>query len=202
MSSLLEDKVKEQSNTFSISLLLKILVIVLSLTVLVLSLLLVNAMGQEETIVALKPDNTPVPTEIKENKISYLVDYEKFLHIFLNQLYDWNYQNYVDNIKGAIPLMSSSLKKQYLNEIKEGGYIEQVNDYQITSSLTIQKIKTDSIKKYKGGYKVKVQALKLKVRDFIDRSIPVEIVIAFRPTDISKNNVWGLEVFEIKERNL
>lgn len=197
-----EEKIISLRNNYQTSLLLKITLFVLLLSNVVLGGCLYLVINKSPIVIGLSDHGVPEAYPVKEAPLSHLVNYQYFITVFLNHIYDWDYKNYANNIKKALPMMSASLREEYMEEIKRGGYIDQVNEYQLTSSLTIRQIDSESINPYQGGYRIKVIAQKLKIHDFIDRSIPVEIHVAFRPTNISSDNIWGLEIFEIKERNL
>lgn len=197
-----EEKIISLRNNYQTSLLLKITVFVLLLSNVVLGGCLYLVINKSPIVIGLSDHGVPEAYPVKEAPLSHLVNYQYFITVFLNHIYDWDYKNYAGNIKKALPLMSNSMREEYMEEIKRGGYIDQVNEYQLTSSLTIRQIDSENITPYQGGYRIKVVAQKLKIHDFIDRSIPVEILVAFRPTNISSDNIWGLEIFEMKERNI
>lgn len=187
---------------------LVISVITLLLSNAVLAVMLYISFNKKATIVALTPDMTPVPTEVKKGTLGKMVDYEKFIRIFLNQIYDWDHNSYKEQIKKVLPIMSGEAREDYLAEIEGGGYIEQVKEYKLTSSLVIRTV--EDLRSYKDGYRITVQGEKILVKDFSgdeddfvfsDNKTEVKIDVAFRVDDISEDNYWGLEIFEIKERS-
>lgn len=202
LNKLRKDKNKEFLNLF-----LKISTVVLLISNLVLVIAFgvayFNLSKKQQVVVGINQDGIPTENVVyKGSNMANLVNHKQFLTQLLNLVYDWNKDNYKKNIEKATNYMSSNLSNNYLDEIERGGFIEQVQEYEMTSSLTIQSINEDSLVEYKNGYMITVNALKLRITDFIDRSIPVEIDIAFRPTEITNSNIWGLEIFEIKERNI
>lgn len=200
----LEEKILERKTGYNISYFTKIIVFSLIILLLIESIALVILINRKPRVVVVSSEGIPLPNKVTDKELTNLINTKQFILFFLNQLYDYNKDNYVEKIKGAFPLMSKSLQEQYLNEIETGGYIEQVNKYEITSSLTVKRITDSDIKKLQDnkGYLVKVNATKLKVTDFIDRNIDVNIEIGYRPAKFTKDNIWGLEVFYIKEENL
>lgn len=196
------NKLNKDKNKSFLSLFLKITTIILLITNITLGVAYMKLSAKQQVVVGINEKGIPQNVVYKGSNISNLVNHKQFLTQFLNLVYDWNKENYKQNIERATNFMNKNLTANYLDEIKRGGFIEQVEEYEMTSSLTIQSINEDSLKQYQDGYIITVNAMKLRITDFIDRSIPVEIDIAFRPTDITKNNIWGLEIFEIKERNV
>jgi|GEM_PF-2393358 len=178
---------------------LKIVTFILLVVVIGLTVSLIITLNKEQIVVGVNKQGVPIPMEIKDKRVENMINYKQFITYFLNSVYDWNSDTYIDQIEKALPLMAEDIRGDYIQEMKKGGYIETIKKNQITSSIQVKKILTDKAKKYKDGYLVKVQAVKLRVTDFIDRTSPVKIKIAFRPVDISSKNIWGLEVFEIKE---
>lgn len=195
-------KLKKDKNKSFLSIFLKITTVILLITNIIFGIAYMRLAGKQQVVVGINQDGIPQNVVYKGSNISNLVNHKQFITHFLNLIYDWNKDNYKENIERATDYMNRSLTSNYLDEIDRGGFIEQVQEYEMTSSLTIQQIKDDSLIQYKDGYQITVNAMKLRITDFIDRSIPVEIDIAFRPTEVSKNNIWGLEIFEIKERNI
>lgn len=200
----LEDKILEKNAGYNISYFIKIVVFSLIVILVIESIAVVFLINRKPKIVVVSSEGIPLPNKLSNEKLINLINTKQFILYFLNQLYDYNKDNYVEKIRGGFPLMSKSLQEQYLNEIETGGYIEQVNKYDITSSLTVKRINERDIKKLDNnkGYLVKVHATKLKVTDFIDRNIDVDIEIGYRPAKFTEDNIWGLEVFYIKEENL
>lgn len=195
-------KMNKDKNKKFLSLFLKITTIILLITNIIFGIAYMKLAGKQQVVVGVNNNGIPEEVVYKGSNISNVVNHKQFLTHILNMVYDWNKDNYKSNIEKATPYMSKSLTANYLEEIQRGGFIDQVIEYEMTSSLTIQSINDDSLVKYKDGYKITVNALKLRITDFIDRTIPVEIDIAFRPVEVSKNNLWGLEIFELKERNI
>ena len=198
---------KKERNLLKKILIISVIILLISNSIL--SIMLYRTINKKATIVALRSDMTPIPTEVKKGTLGKMVDYEKFVRIFLNQIYDWDHKNYKEQIEKALPMMSGEARKDYLHEINRGGYIEQVRDYKLTSSLVIRNI--DSLRGYKDGYQITVQGEKILVKDFTgendnpvfsDNKSEVKIDVAFRVTEISEENYWGLEIFEIKERSI
>lgn len=196
------NKLNKDKNKSFLSLFLKITTIILLLTNITLGVAYMRLSAKQQVVVGINEEGIPQNTIYKGSNISNLVNQKQFMTHTLNLIYDWNKDNYRKNIEKATNFMSNDLKNNYLEEIKRGGFIEQVEEYEMTSSLTIQSIDDDSLEKYKDGYKITISAVKLRITDFIDRTIPVEIDVAFRPVKVDNNNLWGLEIFEIKERNI
>lgn len=158
--------------------------------------------NKEQIVVGIDKNGMPIPMEVKNQDIENLINYRQFITYLLNRLYDWNNETYVAQIQKALPLMAEDIRSDYLKEVEEGGYIETINKYEMTSSIQIRKFLEDSAREYKDGYIIDVETVKLRITDFIDRSSIVRISVAFRPTTISSDNIWGLEVFELEETTI
>ena len=202
MSDKVKETLKDNSKYKSLSIGIKLVLFLMFIIIVLQSFTVYSLLNNESQIVGITEKGIPIKLKKKDREMSNLINIEQFMRHFTNLIYDWNYKTYEENIEKATSLMSNDLKEQFLSEIKKGGYIEQVKDYKITSSFTIRQVDVKNIKNYKNGYKVIIKGYKLEITDFIDRKKPMQIEIGFKTTDISNNNIWGLEVFEIKERRL
>jgi len=181
---------------------LKIICFILVILLGVLTYSFFQLSNREQIVVGIDGSGIPVPMEVKEENIENLINYKQFITYLLNCLYNWNSETYIDQIKKALPLMADDIQKDYLMEVEEGGYIDTINHYKITSSIQIRRFLEDTAREYKDGFIIEIIAVKLRVTDFIDRTSTVKVSIAFRPTDISNENIWGLEMFELKEQRI
>jgi hypothetical protein len=155
---------------------------------------------REQIVVGIDNNGMPVPMEVKQVGIENLINYKQFITYLLNCLYNWNNETYIEQIRRALPLLAEDIRKEYLSEVEEGGYIDTIRQYKIISSIQIKRFLEDTARTYKDGFIIDVEAIKLRVTDFIDRTSTVRISVAFRPTNFTPDNIWGLEVFEIVER--
>lgn len=199
MSEKIKEKIAEKNNKNIFSAGMKIIIFLIIIIAVMQVITMLQVINNKTEIVGISEDGIPVEVTRKGNNMSNQINLEQFMRGFVGLLYNWDSDIYKENIERASLLMSNDLNKNYLEEIERNGYIEQVKEYDIVSNFTIKNVDMDNIRSYKDGYKIKVKGVKLEINDFIKRKKPLNIEIAFKTKDISKNNIWGIEVFEIKE---
>lgn len=169
---------------------------------LVLAISLTMALKRKQIVVSIDQQGLPVPMKITNQNLENLINWRQFLETFVQKMYAWNSNTYVDQIRSALPLMADDMRQEYLNQIEKNDIIQTITEGKITSVIQIKNLDSVKVVKYKEGYKAEIEGIKLRVVDFITRETPVKIQIAFRPVSLTSDNIWGFEVFEFHEENL
>ena len=153
-------------------------------------------------ILAVDKEGAPELLSITHNRqISDLTDYQVFLTVFVDRLYNWKSSNYKDQIKAALTLMDSNLKNQYLAKLKAGDYETILAKGMLDTKITVKSI-SSQITKYKDGYKAEILAVKTEPADEGLINTTTKFQIGLRQIPANQENFWGLEVFEIKEEQV
>lgn len=181
--------------------LLKFITIFLIIVVLTLSISLYLSISKRSIIVGVAADGVPLNLEIVSDSVINVVNYKQFVTHFLNCVYNWNPATVNDQISRSIAFMSRDLKAKYIAMLNDKSYMENLLDYNITNVFQIQKI-DDRVVGNKGIFTVTVWGTRLRVTEFIDRTVPLKVHIKIRPVALTKENVWGLEVIELIEEEV
>ncbi len=169
----------------------------------ILSLCLIIVSASKEKIIGIDQQGIPYPVEVINQKLSDLISFRQFLSFFLTTLYSWHPDTYEDQMNSILAFMSPELKSEYRKYIAESDLINKIKRNKVSSVISIKNINTDTLEVYQDGYRIRIEAIKANITSLKDELVqPVEFTIAFRKISPSKYNLWGFEVFELKESNL
>ncbi len=169
----------------------------------ILAICLMVVSASKDKIIGIDDQGIPYPVEIINQDYADLISFRKFLSFFLTTLYSWYPESYEQQMNDILVFMSSDLRTEYRKYIAQSDLVNKVKENKITNVIRINNINTDTLAAYEDGYIIKIDAVKANITSLKEELLqPVEFTIAFRKIVPSKINLWGFEVFELKESNL
>ena len=174
-------------------------IIVLGIIALIEGICLYKALSRQQLIVQVDPKGQVIPLEIQEGHPENYINYQQFLKDYLYRIYCWNKDSYKSQVSSALPLMEGNLQRQFIQEIKEKQIYDTVVANEVTSVLTNIRFDRESIEPLDVGWRIKAEAIKLRMPGPKQRAMPVRYTISFKTCPLSEDNIYGFMVFELIE---
>lgn len=205
MSSKIEKKLSQNKNKQFFLLFLKITNIALLVAILILSFSYVKLSQQKLAVIGVNANNEPLQEGVityKGSNMGNIVNKEQFLKTVINLLFNYNKDTYEMNLNQALQYMNREVAENYMKEIEIKGFKERVKDLELRSFATVKRINWNEEREYKDGRLVTADVIIVEGKNLDENTIYKKIDIAYRTTEYSRNNIWGLEIIKMDERNV